>query len=212
MRCVPCTCCYPLMSAIPLRPPNYHYNHSSPIRLSKPKTFRLDVGKFSDDQKGPALVPSYEKPHRGSSQALLPITQSSPPNSNASISGKRTSLLGFPVAIVVAASCCCLGSIVFTLSIFFITQEMSITRQQVMPLINAAVPIMQDGTQISGLVVGTTQKVLNIAEIAKNASLDIEPILFNVRQFMNESSKLVSHMEYFSRHPSLHIDLGKAND
>ena len=81
-----------------------------------------------------------------------------------------------------------------------------------MPLINAAVPIMQDGTQISGLVVGTTQKVLNIAEIAKNASLDIEPILFNVRQFMNESSRLVSHMEYFSRHPSLRIDLGKAND
>lgn len=182
------------------------------MKSSKPKTFRLDVGKFSDDQKGPALAPSYEKPHRGSSQALLPITQSPPPKSNASISGKRTSLLGFPVAIVVAASCCCLGSIVFTLSIFFITQEMSIARQQVMPLINAAVPIMQDGTQISGLVVGTTQKVLNIAEIAKNASLDIEPILFNVRQFVNESSKLVSHMEYFSRHPSLRIDLGKAND
>ena len=69
------------------------------------------------------------------------------------------------------------------MSIFFMTSEMSITRQQVMPLINAAVPIMKDGTQLTNIAVGTSQKVLNIAEVARNATSNIDPILSDVIKF-----------------------------
>lgn len=208
-----------LMSAIPLRAQRHHYGHPSPVReQSNGKTFRLDMGKFSDAQKGPALVPSIEKSNRGSSRSVLPITQTQPSAQSAQSHStdifpeKRMSLMGFPLAIVVAASCCCIASVVFTMSIFLMTKEMSITRQQVMPLINAAVPIMEDGTQLSNLAIGTSEKVLNIAEITKNATSNIDPILSNVVEFMNKSAALMTHMEHFSRHPSLHIDLGNADD
>lgn len=194
------------MSAIPLRVPKHQYGCPSPTREHPHgKTFRLDMGKFSDAQNGPALVPSHEKPNRGSSHTVLPITQT-PVQVQAS--EKRISLMGFPIAIVIAASCCFVGSVIFTMSIFLMTREMSITRQQVMPLINAAVPIMEDGTQLTNIVVGTSQKVLNIAEVARNATFNIDPILSDVVKFMNNSARLMNHMEYFSRHPSLHIDLG----
>lgn len=122
------------------------------------------------------------------------------------------SIVRFPIAIVIAASCCCVASVIFTSSIFIMSREMSITRQQVMPLINAAVPIMEDGDQLTNLAVGTSEKILTIADVAKNATSNIDPLLSNLLEFMNKSAKMISHVEHFSKHPSLHIDLGNADD
>lgn len=192
--------------------PFYDLSSMSAINTQHDKTFRFDMSKFT--------TPAYTvNDRRVIHMPIQPYGLETPSSNhtnhtNHSKPAQRSqrTLLGFPIALLVAATCCFVGTCVFTISIVTVTNEMTNARLQLMPLINAAVPMMKDGDRLTSIAVDTSQQVLDIAENAKNMSSKLNPILQNLVFFVNRTAAAMDNLEHYTKHPSLHINLENSDD
>lgn len=118
-------------------------------------------------------------------------------------------VFGMPFAIVVAAACCFLASCALTVATYIVTREMANTREEVRPLISAAVPIMSESGAFTSAMRQASEDVLQITEMAYNATQTIVPISQLIYHAVNDTSTTLQHMEHMAHHPVLHIDMGE---
>jgi len=114
---------------------------------------------------------------------------------------------GVPLVLLLVGACCLLSAIVVTVAIYIIASEMSRTRDDVRPLINAALPLMSDSSRITGVALQASERMLTMVERASNATMQVLPIAQRLYDAINQTAETLAHVEHITRHPTMHITM-----
>ena len=131
----------------------------------------------------------------------------SPPIATSGYKEKARFVGGVPLVLLLVGACCLLSAIVVTVAIYIIASEMSRTRDDVRPLINAALPLMSDSSRITGVALQASERMLTMVERASNATMQVLPIAQRLYDAINQTAETLAHVEHITRHPTMHITM-----
>ena len=109
---------------------------------------------------------------------------------------------------------CLVAATILSVSILLVTymfvSEVSNTRDDLRPIMQAALPLMRDSQTISNLAVETSQQVLQVAHTAHKVTNLLPPAMSEFMRMLNSSASTLEHVEQLSRHPVLKIDMSSS--
>ena len=109
---------------------------------------------------------------------------------------------------------CCISACVISGCIVIVfhmlVSEISNARDDIRPVMQAALPLMQDSERISSIAIETSERLLRMAQRAYNATNLLPPAMSELMYVLNLSANTMQHMEHLTRHPVLKIDMSTA--
>ena len=174
---------------------------------------QVGLNRYPDVSVG---APSHTSSTMGADESTAPPPK--PPNNYISKvdtqSMSRLARFSFAWATNASVLCCLIVIIICACMLWMVqmlTYEISMARQELRPIVSAAVPIMRDAESIQSMAVQASRRVLLMVERASNVTELVPPMAGKLSQFIDHTSATMRNVHQLTTHPVLKLDLGSAN-